>query len=143
MAAVAAMSDSARVRRVFELELRRDCTNQAVVGGLDRMLIQMEEDGALPIGGELRRLVAALPAGGYKALDRNRRQDWLETAIRGLNLEEAGVARMRARPDARPAPPGVVALPPLRAARPAPGPRERLAPPRATQTPRAACARPG
>ncbi len=128
MAAVAAMSDSARVRRVFELELRRDCTNQAVVGGLDRMLIQMEEDGALPIGGELRRLVAALPAGGYKALDRNRRQDWLETAIRGLNLEEAGVARMRARPDVRPAPPRVVAVPPLRAARPAPGPRERLAP---------------
>ena len=102
MASVATMSDSARVRRVFELELERGCTNQAVIGGLDRMLIQMEEDGLVAIGSELRRLVSALPAGGYRALGPERRQDWLETAVRSLSREESAAAGRGPRPIARP-----------------------------------------
>jgi ATP-dependent DNA helicase RecG len=102
MAIVATLSDSARVRRVFELELQRGCTNQTVVGGLDRMLIQMEEDGHMAIGGELRRMVSELPAGGYNALTPERRQEWLENAVRSLAREEAAAASRGPRPITRP-----------------------------------------
>ena len=39
--------DEGRIQRVFEKELERGCDNQLVVGGFDRMLIQMSEDGVL------------------------------------------------------------------------------------------------
>ena len=93
MAVVAGTSDSARIVRVFELELQRGCSNQAVVGGLDRMLIQMEEDGLIAIGSELRRMVSVLPAGGYKVLDLPARADWLQTTMRALAREASATAR--------------------------------------------------
>jgi ATP-dependent DNA helicase RecG len=86
------MSDAARVRRVFELELERGGANTAVIGGLDRMLIQMTEDGLLAIGGALRRQVGLLPEGGYRALSDDQRRVWLRQTIEALGREEAGVA---------------------------------------------------
>ncbi|MCC7366587.1 MAG: ATP-dependent DNA helicase RecG [Dehalococcoidia bacterium] len=78
-------ADNARLKRVFQLELERGCTNQAVIGGLDRMFIQMDEDGLLEIGGALRRMVAELPPGGYRNLDEPARKRWLERTIRALD----------------------------------------------------------
>ena len=74
-----ALSDSDRLRRVFELELEKDCADGVVMGGLDRMIIQMIEDGALPKGHPLRSQVDALPAGGYRALPPDRRTDLITT----------------------------------------------------------------
>ncbi|MGE5597246.1 MAG: ATP-dependent DNA helicase RecG [Hyphomicrobiales bacterium] len=73
-----------RLRRVFQLELERGCTNEVVIGGLDRMLIQMAEDGLIEIGGGLQRMVRELPPGGYRALDGERRRAWLLATIRAL-----------------------------------------------------------
>jgi ATP-dependent DNA helicase RecG len=78
---VSSGTEASRLRRVFELELGRGCDNQAVIGGLDRMLIQMAEDGLLAIGGGLRRQVALLPTGGYRSMDEAKRRSWLQATI--------------------------------------------------------------
>ncbi len=75
--------DPGRLRRVFELELERGCTNQAVIGGLDRMLIQMAEDGLLAPA--LSRMVRELPSGGYRSLSEEERRAWLHRTIRALS----------------------------------------------------------
>ncbi len=80
-------TDASRLKRVFELELERGCANQAVIGGLDRMFIQMSEDGLLAIGGELRRKILELPVGGYRALGPEERATWLRGLIRALDGE--------------------------------------------------------
>ncbi|MCK9519929.1 MAG: ATP-dependent DNA helicase RecG [Dehalococcoidia bacterium] len=80
-----AVTDAARLRRVFELELERGCTNQAVIGGLDRMFIQMAEDGLIEIGGGLDRMVRELPPGGYRSLAEDERRSWLQRTIRALS----------------------------------------------------------
>jgi ATP-dependent DNA helicase RecG len=77
--------DTRRLQRVFELELARGCRNETVVGGLDRMLIQMHEDGLIAIGSAFREHVLRLPAGGYRALDEQGRQVWLQGAISALD----------------------------------------------------------
>ena len=76
-------ADATRVRRVFELELGRGCQNQVVIGGLDRMLIQMGEDGLLA-NGPLASRVAALPATGYRSLQEDARREWVQATIRAL-----------------------------------------------------------
>ena len=76
-------ADATRVRRVFELELGRGCQNQVVIGGLDRMLIQMGEDGLLA-SGPLASRVAALPATGYRSLQEDARREWVQATIRAL-----------------------------------------------------------
>ncbi|MBI2765646.1 MAG: ATP-dependent DNA helicase RecG [Chloroflexi bacterium] len=107
----ALLSDMARVRRVFELELRGGCANRVVDGGLDRMLIQMEEDGLLAIGGPLRQRVRVLPVGGYRSLPHAARKEWVEATIR---LLADGVTPAPPVPSAskaivrRPAPPAAV-----------------------------------
>ena len=100
----ATLPDSARLCRVFQLELQRGASNQAVVGGLDRMFIQMDEDGLLTVGGTMRDRVFGLPAGGYRALSVEQRKPWLRETIEALRREEAGVVPIRrgvARPAAR------------------------------------------
>jgi len=79
-----AVPDAVRLQRVFELELERGCDNQAVIGGLDRMFIQMQEDGLLEIGHPLRDRVRALPPAGYRSLPETQRKAWLEGTIRCL-----------------------------------------------------------
>lgn len=78
-------TDSSRLRRVFELELQRGCDNQAVIGGLDRMLIQMAEDGLLERGDPLRECVRTLPQQGYRSLPEEERRAWVEATIRALS----------------------------------------------------------
>ena len=78
------LTNDERLQRVFQLELQRGCTNQAVIGGLDRMLIQMSEDGLIPIGSGLGRQVAQLPPGGYRQLPEEMRKAWLQGTIRAL-----------------------------------------------------------
>jgi ATP-dependent DNA helicase RecG len=77
-------STTVRVRRVLEQELSRGCTNDLVVGGLDRMLIQMREDGAMAEMPNLDRFVRVLPPGGYRALSADGRARWLRDAIGAL-----------------------------------------------------------
>jgi ATP-dependent DNA helicase RecG len=77
--------DTRRLRRVFELELARGCRNEAVVGGLDRFLIQMDEDGLIAIGSPLRDQLLRLPAGGYRGLGERERRVWVEDVIRALD----------------------------------------------------------
>src|SRR5690606_25985282 len=68
---------AAKLRKVFEQELQRGCSNDLVIGGLDRMLIQMDEDGLLTRVPTLRERVDRLPAGGYRTLPVPERKDWL------------------------------------------------------------------
>lgn len=95
-------ADVARLKRVFQLELERGCANQAVIGGLDRMFIQMDEDGLLASGGPLRQMVTELPPGGYRAMDEDARRRWLERTVRALegNRPAAPPAATAAAPPA-------------------------------------------
>lgn len=83
--------DATRVRRVFEQELARGCTNNLVVGGLDRMLIPMREDGAMSDVPNLDRFVRVLPPGGYKALSAEGRARWLRDVIAALGSSVSSV----------------------------------------------------
>lgn len=103
--------DSTRLRRVFELELERGCQNEVVIGGLDRMFIQMAEDGLLPAGGPLRRMVRELPAGGYRSLDEAERRRWLQATIRSLGSGTTAAAATTS------VPPPAATPPPSRAVR--------------------------
>lgn len=82
--------ETSRVQRVFEQELQRGCDNKLVIGGLDRMLIQLTEDGLLVESAALSRAVGALPGAGYRSLDEGERRQWLVAAIRGLQVELEG-----------------------------------------------------
>ncbi len=84
--------EATRLKRVFQLELDRGCDNQAVIGGLDRMLIQMAEDGLLAIGGPLRQRVKALPGGGYRGLSPAQRRVWLEGTVERLDRDSRPAA---------------------------------------------------
>ena len=81
MTAVRSADDTARLRRVFEMERDRGCDNRTVVGGLDRMLIQMAEDGLITPASALGRQFKALQPGGYRSLDEAERRRWIDGAI--------------------------------------------------------------
>ena len=94
--------EASRIQHVFELELKRGCDNQLVIGGLDRMLIQMAEDGVLQENPGLARRVTALPAGGYRSLDEAGRRAWIEDTLSALRSgTPAPPARVAAPPAAR------------------------------------------
>ena len=95
-------ADATRVRRVFELELERGCQNQVVIGGLDRMLIQMGEDGLLR-GSPLASRVAALPPTGYRSLEEEARREWVQSTIRALTPAMVATPT-RSTPVTRPGP---------------------------------------
>ncbi len=98
--------DTARLRRVFELERQGGCRNTAVIGGLDRLLVQLAEDGQLrdsPLAAAARQL----PPGGYRSLPPRERERWVDAVLVALGA-----------PAPQPAPPA-----------PAPGRRPRPAPP--------------
>lgn len=88
MTAVAS-SEAGRIRRVFELERERGCSNQAVIGGLDRMFIQMREDGLVAAGSVLDRRLKELPRAGYRSLDEEGRKAWIDGTIRALGSAPA------------------------------------------------------
>ena len=78
-------TDATRLRRVFELERERGYDNKAVMGGLDRMLIQMIEDGLLTAASPLGQRFKQLPRSGYRSLDDEERKSWIEGTIRALS----------------------------------------------------------
>ncbi|MEO8538697.1 MAG: ATP-dependent DNA helicase RecG, partial [bacterium] len=78
-------SDAARLRRVFELERERGCDNKAVMGGLDRLLIQMIEDGLITPASPLGVRFKALPTSGYRSLPEEERRAWVELTIQALS----------------------------------------------------------
>ncbi len=77
-------ADAVRLRRVFELERERGCDNKTVVGGLDRMLIQMAEDGLMTPSSMLGQRFRALPAAGYRSMKDDERRSWIEGTINAL-----------------------------------------------------------
>jgi ATP-dependent DNA helicase RecG len=77
-------TDTQRLRRVFELEKERGCDNKAVMGGLDRFLIQLAEDGLMPASSPLAQRFRALPLGGYRSMDEEDRKGWVDGTIRAL-----------------------------------------------------------
>jgi ATP-dependent DNA helicase RecG len=79
--------------KVFQLELGRGCDNQAVIGGLDRLLIQLAEDGAIKANTALIRRVRALPQAGYKSLDAEDRRAWIEGTVAALSRPSSPPAR--------------------------------------------------
>ncbi len=78
-------SPADRILKVFQLELGRGCDNQAVIGGLDRLLIQLAEDGALATNTPLVRRIRALPPAGYRALNDEQRRSWIDGTIGALS----------------------------------------------------------
>ena len=121
--------EAARIQRVFEKELERGCDNQLVIGGLDRMLIQMSEDGLFAESRALGRRVRELPTGGYRALEQDQRNEWLVGTLRALQAEAQGdEASQRLLPSAG-VPGGVASTPPPRPAKGAPAPAKRPEPP--------------
>ena len=103
-------TEAARIQKVFEKELERGCDNQLVIGGLDRMLIQMGEDGLLAGGSALGVRVRALPSGGYRSLAPEERKAWLEGTVAALKREASPQPRAAANPPRSEAPrPGVLA----------------------------------
>lgn len=100
MSAVAG-AEAGRIRRVFELERDRGCNNQAVIGGLDRMFIQMREDGLIASGSPLDRRLRELPREGYRSLDEEGRRQWIDGTIRALGT---GASPGSAAPARRAAP---------------------------------------
>jgi len=119
-----AVTEASRIQKVFEKELARGCDNQLVIGGLDRMLVQMGEDGLFEAETALEARVRALPAGGYRSLALADRRAWLEAtvvALRPASLEPPGglpANRTAATPVSRPTrvPRPVIDLPPAIAA---------------------------
>jgi ATP-dependent DNA helicase RecG len=77
-------ADISRLRNVLQRELDRGCDDRLVIGGLDRMLIQMAEDGTLRETPALKQQLLDLGSGGYRALDTPARKKWLASAISGL-----------------------------------------------------------
>ena len=77
-------ADISRLRNVLQKELDRGCDDRLVIGGLDRMLIQMAEDGALSETPVLKQQLIALGSAGYRSLGTPARKEWLARAIAGL-----------------------------------------------------------
>ncbi|MCY4640158.1 MAG: ATP-dependent DNA helicase RecG [Chloroflexi bacterium] len=83
-------ADLVRLGEILRRELEAGCSDRLVAGGLDTLLrVQArDEDPRSP----LLRMVAALPANGYRALDAESRQRWLRRALATLAAEPEGKA---------------------------------------------------
>ena len=106
MTAVAG-ADTLRLRRVFELERDRGCDNKAVMGGLDRMLIQMAEDGLMTTSSPLGIRFKALPRAGYRSLPEDERRSWVEATIAALSTTPSFAPPSPAKKPATAAPPSL------------------------------------
>jgi len=109
-------TEAARLRRVFELERERGCDNKAVMGGLDRFLIQLQEDDLAPP--KLRARVSTLPSSGYRSLGEDERKLWIEGTLTALNVAPVPQSLVQApapsRDSARRAPGSVARKAPVR-----------------------------
>ena len=91
-------ADAVRLRRVFELEKERGCDNKTVVGGLDRMLIQMAEDGLMTPASPLGQRFKALPSSGYRSMGDDERKAWIDGTINALGNARPAPAPARTIP---------------------------------------------
>ena len=92
-------ADLARLAAVLEGELRSGCRDTLVEGGLDELLRRQARDE--PPRSPLLRMVAALPAAGYRSLGVEERRSWLRRA-RATIAQEQGRATNGAATPARP-----------------------------------------
>jgi ATP-dependent DNA helicase RecG len=107
--------DSSRLATVFKKELERGCDNGLVIGGLDRMFIQMDEDGVFAASPGLHARVRALPSGGYRSLDDDARRSWIRGTLAVLGAVPANESRDGGRAvDSRPSGSTVAARRPAR-----------------------------
>ena len=93
----------ARLRALFEREIEQGAANREIAGGLDALLIRMLDSGVIarghPLYGRIRGLQAS---GGYRALTREGRRNWLERAIAAVPPAlDWGAAPQRPAPAAR------------------------------------------
>jgi ATP-dependent DNA helicase RecG len=116
------MADLDRLQAVLERELEHGCDNTSIEGGIDE-LIRTEARGEQP-GSPLLRMVANLPATGYRSLIVEERRVWARRAVATIvhARAEAKAATMAPRP-----PRGRTTATP-RAPRAAAGPRAPRAP---------------
>ena len=119
-------ADLERLATVLDGELRSGCADTLVEGGLDELLRRQARDE--PPRSPLLRMVAALPAAGYRSLEVEERRSWLRRA-RATIAHEQGRAAQAAKPRA----PAAAARPRKRApAASEPPPPEGAAPVRKT-----------
>ena len=78
-------ADLSRLRAVLERELDAGADDVLVQGGLDALLAR--EVASEAADAPLRRMLAALPADGYAALDREERSTWLRRALATIRRE--------------------------------------------------------
>ena len=79
-------TDLARLGEVLRGELAAGCADELVAGGLDTLLRRQARDEAP--GSPLLRMVAALPAEGYRTLDADARRGWLRRALATIEREQ-------------------------------------------------------
>ena len=74
-----------RLRKVLDLEMRRGCDDQAVIGGLDQFLRVASQDK------DVAALLKAAPKldRGYAALDAGQRRRWLQAVAEAKPKREA------------------------------------------------------
>lgn len=80
------------LRRILQAELDRDCTNRAVIGGLDSYLRRFAP---------LKTALPPLPPGGYEALTPDERHRWLQDAVVALDSHNKRAERRRTQRPAR------------------------------------------
>ena len=88
-------ADLARLAEILGRELEDGCRDRVVTGGLDTYLRLQARDEAPR--SPLLRMVAALPASGYRTLDAEARRAWLRRALATLAAEAGGGGRARSR----------------------------------------------
>jgi len=80
-------ADLERLGAVLSRELEAGASDTLVAGGLDEMLRLQARD-EQP-GSPLLRMIAALPAHGYRSLDEDERRTWLRRAMATIRREQA------------------------------------------------------
>ena len=121
-------ADLSTLRAVLEGEVERGCTDQFVDGGLDQLL-RLQARGEQPPS-PLLRMVAALPAEGYRSLDVEERRRWARRAIATIVHAQAETrgARATARRPGRPAGNKQSASPPAKKGARAPAAARKIPP---------------
>ena len=80
-------ADLGRLGTVLSNELEAGAADALVAGGLDELLrVQARDEQA---GSPLLRMIAALPAHGYRSLDEDERRTWLRRAMATIRREAA------------------------------------------------------
>ena len=97
------MADLTALQAVLERELEHGCDNTSVEGGIDE-LIRTQARGEMP-SSPLLRMVAHLPALGYRSLSTEERRSWARRAIATIvhARAEADAARLAPRATKKPA----------------------------------------